>query len=44
MTTEERLAALEAKMQDLLDRQAIFECIKRNSRGNDRFDIELVTS
>ena len=44
MTTEERLAALEAQMQDLLDRQAIFDCIKRNSRGNDRFDIDLVTS
>ena len=44
MTTEERLAALEARMQDLLDRQAIFDCIKRNSRGNDRFDIDLVTS
>ena len=30
MTTEDRLAALEAKMQNLLDRQAIFDCIKRN--------------
>lgn len=44
MTTEERLAALEAKMQDVEDRQAIFDCIKRNSRGNDRFDVDLVTS
>lgn len=44
MTTEERLAALEAKMQDMADRQAIFDCIKRNSRGNDRFDVDLVTS
>ena len=44
MTTEDRLAALEAKMQNLLDRQAIFDCIKRNSRGNDRFDIDLVSS
>jgi hypothetical protein len=44
MSSEQRLAALEAKVQELLDRQAIFECIKRNSRGNDRFDIELVTS
>ena len=41
MTSEDRLAALEAKMQDLLDRQAIFDCIKRSSRGNDRFDAEL---
>jgi hypothetical protein len=44
MDTENRLAAVEAKLQDLLDRQAIFECIKRNSRGNDRFDVDLVTS
>lgn len=44
MNADDRLAALEAKMQDLLDRQAIFDCIKRNSRGNDRFDVELVTS
>ena len=43
MTTEDRLAALEAQMQDLLDRQAILECIKRNSRGNDRFDVEMIT-
>ncbi|CAN7541217.1 nuclear transport factor 2 family protein [Phenylobacterium sp. LjRoot219] len=44
MNTEERLAALEAQMRDAADRQAIFDCIKRNSRGNDRFDVELVTS
>lgn len=44
MTDEDRIAALEAKMQDLLDRQAILDCIKRNSRGNDRFDEELITS
>lgn len=44
MSTEDRLAALEASMQALVDRQAIFDCIKRNSRGNDRFDIDLVTS
>lgn len=44
MTTEERLAALEAKLQEMSDRQAIFECIKRNSRGNDRFDAELTAS
>ncbi len=44
MNTEERLAALEAKMQEMEDRQAIFDCIKRNSRGNDRFDVDLVTS
>lgn len=44
MNSEERIAALEAQVQNLVDRQAIFDCIKRNSRGNDRFDIELVTS
>lgn len=44
MTDEARLAALEAKVQELTDRQAIFDCIKRNSRGNDRFDVDLVTS
>lgn len=44
MSTEDRLAAMEAKMQELLDRQAIFDCIKRNSRGNDRFDVELISS
>ena len=44
MTTEERLSALELKMQELMDRQAIFDCIKRSSRGNDRFDAELTSS
>jgi SnoaL-like domain len=44
MSTEHRLAALEARMQDLTDRQAIFDCIKRSARGNDRFDTELVAS
>lgn len=44
MNTEERLAALEAKMQEMQDRQAIFDCIKRSARGNDRFDTELVAS
>jgi hypothetical protein len=44
MLPEDRLAALEAQMQDLLDRQAIFECIKRNARGNDRFDADLTAA
>lgn len=44
MSTDDRLTALEAQMRDLLDRQAIFDCIKRSSRGNDRFDVELVAS
>jgi ketosteroid isomerase-like protein len=44
MNIEDRLRALEAKVQELSDRQAILDCIKRNSRGNDRFDVDLVTS
>lgn len=44
MTNEDRISTLEAQMQDLMDRQAIFDCIKRNSRGNDRFDVDLITS
>ena len=44
MNIEERLAALEAQVREAADRQAIFDCIKRNSRGNDRFDVDLVTS
>jgi hypothetical protein len=44
VNSDDRLAVLEAKVQELVDRQAIFECIKRNSRGNDRFDLDLVTS
>jgi len=44
MNTQDRLTALETKMQEFVDRQAIFDCIKRNARGNDRFDDDLVTS
>jgi hypothetical protein len=33
MSSEDRMAAPEAKVQELMDRQAIYECIKRNSRG-----------
>jgi hypothetical protein len=44
MISEDRLAELERKMQHLTDRQEILDCIVRNSRGNDRFDIELVVS
>jgi hypothetical protein len=43
MSSDERLAALERKVQDLTDRQEILECITRNSRGNDRFDAELIS-
>jgi hypothetical protein len=38
---EDRLAALEAQMQDVKDRRAILDCIKRNSRGNDSFVRDL---
>jgi hypothetical protein len=41
---EDRIAQLEAKLQYLLDRQDILDCVTRNARGNDRFDVELVTS
>lgn len=44
MNNDDRIAALEAKLQELMDRQEIFDCIKRSSRGNDRFDTELVAS
>jgi hypothetical protein len=44
MTDNDRLTALEAQMQELLDRQAIFDCIKRNARGNDRFDADLTAN
>jgi hypothetical protein len=44
MTSDERLAELERKLQYLTDRQAILDCVIRNSRGNDRFDAALVTS
>jgi hypothetical protein len=44
MTSDDRLAQLERKIQHLTDRQEILDCIVRNSRGNDRFDAELVTS
>lgn len=41
MSSDDRLAALERKVQYLTDRQAILDCVTRNSRGNDRFDAEL---
>jgi len=44
MSTDDRLAALEAKVQHLADQQAIFDCIKRNSRGNDRSDVGMIVS
>lgn len=44
MSGNDRLAELERKIQYLTDRQAILDCITNNSRGNDRFDAELVAS
>jgi SnoaL-like domain len=44
MSSNDRLAKLECKIQYLTDRQEILDCITRNSRGNDRFDTELVAS
>ena len=38
MSSDDRLAQLERKIQHLTDRQEILDCIVRNSRGNDRFD------
>jgi hypothetical protein len=44
MNTEDRFAQIERKLHELTDRQEILDCVIRNSRGNDRFDVELVTS
>jgi len=44
MTSEQRLEQLERKLQYLLDRQAILDCIARNARGCDRHDSELLAS
>lgn len=38
MMSEERFAELERKLQYLIDRQEVLDCIVRNSCGNDRFD------
>jgi SnoaL-like domain len=43
MIVEARLAELERKLAVLSDRQAIYDCLARTSRGNDRFDIDLIT-
>jgi hypothetical protein len=42
MTSEDRLAELERKLQYLTDRQEILDCLVRTSRGNDRFDEALI--
>jgi hypothetical protein len=43
MNDDERLAALERKLQYLADRQEILDCIVRTSRGNDRFDEQRIS-
>ncbi len=40
----DRLAALEKKLQYLMDRQEILDCIARNARGCDRHDAEMLSS
>lgn len=42
MNQDDRLAALERKVQYLTDRQEILDCITRTARGNDRFDEALI--
>ncbi len=42
MSDRDRIAELEKKLQYLIDRQEIYDCITSTSRGNDRFDKELI--
>lgn len=42
MSSEDRLAQLERKVHYLTDRQEIYDCLVRTSRGNDRFDEDLI--
>jgi hypothetical protein len=42
MTSQDRIAELERKLQYLVDRQDILDCITRTSRGNDRFDQDWI--
>jgi hypothetical protein len=44
MNNDREFEQLKRQVQYLTDRQAILDCIVRNSRGNDRFDAELVAS
>lgn len=43
MNTDDRLAALERKLEYLTDRQQILDCIVSTSRGNDRFDLQRIS-
>ncbi|MCB2078716.1 MAG: nuclear transport factor 2 family protein [Novosphingobium sp.] len=40
--SNERIDELERKLQYLIDRQEILDCLTRTSRGNDRFDKDLI--
>ena len=42
MSNEERIAALEEQVRYLTDRQEIYDLLTSTSRGNDRFDVELI--
>lgn len=42
MSSEDRIAELERKLQYLMDRQDILDCLTRTSRGNDRFDEDWI--
>lgn len=44
MTLEEEIKQLRATVAYMKDRQDILDCIVRNSRGNDRFNADLVAS
>ena len=44
MNAEDRLVAIERKLQELTDRQEILDCVARNARGCDRHDPELLSS
>jgi hypothetical protein len=44
MNNDDRLAALERRLQYLTDRQEILDCIVSTSRGNDRFDAERISA
>lgn len=44
MTNEERIVQLERKLQYLMDRTEILDCIARHARGCDRHDSDLLAS
>lgn len=44
MNTDERVGQLERKLQYLIDRTEILDCIARHARGCDRFDAEMLAS